>query len=67
MEEGTVKKICRKVQEVLMREANIEYLSSPINLVGDVHGQFYDVQKLLAIGMDESTKPAALRISDTFL
>lgn len=41
-----------------MRESNIEYLSSPINLVGDVHGQFYDVQKLLQIGTSPPIQPA---------
>lgn len=51
IEEVTVKKICKKVQEVLMAESNVEQVCSPINLVGDVHGQFYDVQKLLKIGM----------------
>ena len=40
-----------------MRESNIEYLSSPINLVGDVHGQFYDVQKLLQIGTSPPIQP----------
>lgn len=50
IEEVTVKKICKKVQEVFMTESNVEQVSSPINLVGDVHGQFYDVQKLLKIG-----------------
>lgn len=50
IDERTVKKICQKVQELLLNEANIEYLSSPINLVGDVHGQFYDVEKLLKLG-----------------
>lgn len=49
IDEPTVKKLCRKVQEVLMGESNVELIQSPITLVGDVHGQFYDVQKIFKI------------------
>lgn len=34
----------------MLREANLQIVSSPIVLVGDVHGQFYDVLKLLSEG-----------------
>jgi hypothetical protein len=50
IEEVTVKKVCRTIQEIFMGESNVELVSSPINLVGDVHGQFYDVLKLFSIG-----------------
>ena len=51
IDEPTVKKICRKVQEVLMGQSNVELVQSPITLVGDIHGQFYDVLKIFTIGM----------------
>ena len=38
-----------------MSESNVEMVSSPVNLVGDIHGQFYDVQKLLKIGISDPT------------
>ena len=50
VEESVVRSVCKKVQEILMGEANLEIISSPIVLVGDVHGQFYDVLKMLSIG-----------------
>jgi len=34
----------------LAEESNLLVLAAPINIIGDVHGQFYDVLKLLAIG-----------------
>lgn len=39
-----------------MAEANLEIVSSPVVLVGDVHGQFFDVQKLLSLGTPPFTK-----------
>lgn len=50
IEERLVRALCRSVQEVLLKEANLQVVSSPIVLVGDVHGQFYDVLKLLSEG-----------------
>jgi 4-hydroxy-3-methylbut-2-en-1-yl diphosphate synthase IspG/GcpE len=50
IEESIVRMLCSKMQEVFLTEANIEYISSPITLVGDIHGQFYDLQKLIHLG-----------------
>ena len=44
-----MKKLCKKVQEILVDESNLEALSAPIIVVGDVHGQFYDVLKLMTL------------------
>ena len=33
-----------------MEESNLVNVSAPINVVGDVHGQFYDVLKLFSLG-----------------
>lgn len=48
-----------------MAEANLEIVSSPIVLVGDVHGQFYDVLKLLTIGTHLLSKPVNHPTLDT--
>lgn len=61
IEERVVRAVCRSVQEVLLREANLQLVSSPIVLIGDVHGQFYDVLKLLATGTRGATQPASRR------
>lgn len=50
LEERIVRQVCKQVEEVLLGESNLLILSSPIVLVGDIHGQFYDVLKLLTIG-----------------
>ena len=50
LEERIVRQVCKQVEEVLLGESNLLILSSPIILVGDIHGQFYDVLKLLTIG-----------------
>jgi hypothetical protein len=61
IEERLVRAVCRSVQEVLLREANLQLVSSPIVLVGDVHGQFYDVLKLLATGTNRLTQLGSRR------
>ncbi|ELR17485.1 serine/threonineprotein phosphatase PP2A, putative [Acanthamoeba castellanii str. Neff] len=47
--EHAVKWICEKVRELLVNEPNVLCLSSPLTVVGDVHGQFYDVIELFRI------------------
>ena len=47
--ESTIKKLCRKVIEILFEESNVQPLCSPATLVGDVHGQFFDVLNILEI------------------
>lgn len=46
-----MKKLCHKVQEILVNESNLEPVSAPVNVIGDVHGQFYDVLKLFELGI----------------
>ena len=40
------------MKEIFLKEDNICFLKSPITLVGDVHGQFYDVLELFRVGGD---------------
>ncbi|EAY08407.1 protein phosphatase 4 catalytic subunit, putative [Trichomonas vaginalis G3] len=37
-------------QQVLIKEANVLELKSPITLCGDIHGQFYDLLELFSVG-----------------
>lgn len=48
--ETTIKQICDKLKETLIYESNIQDISSPVTVVGDVHGQFYDVLEMFKIG-----------------
>lgn len=48
--EASVKKLCRKVKELLLEESNIQPVRAPVYVAGDVHGQFYDVLEMFRIG-----------------
>ena len=48
--EKTVRKLCQKVKEILINEANIQPVSSPVTICGDIHGQFHDLLELFRIG-----------------
>ena len=42
--------LCERGREVLLEEANVQPVSSPITIVGDIHGQFHDLLELFRIG-----------------
>lgn len=48
--ERTMKQVCDLLKETLIYESNIQNIASPVTVVGDVHGQFYDVLELFRIG-----------------
>lgn len=47
--EHIVKEVCSKTKEVLLLEGNIRSVQAPVTVVGDVHGQFYDVLEIFRI------------------
>jgi serine/threonine-protein phosphatase 6 catalytic subunit len=46
--ENSVKRLCASVSELLMEESNVQPVRSPVTIVGDVHGQFFDLLHLLS-------------------
>lgn len=55
--EGTLQKellleIIGKAADILRQEPSLLKLKDPITVVGDIHGQFYDLAKLLEVGGD---------------
>jgi len=48
--ESDLKKLCILVKEILMEEANVQPVRSPVTICGDIHGQFYDMLELLRTG-----------------
>jgi hypothetical protein len=50
--ESDMKVLCDKVRAILMEESNIQPVSSPVTICGDIHGQFWDLLELLRKGGD---------------
>lgn len=44
--------LIKRVSEITSSEPNLLRLSAPVTVVGDIHGQFYDMIKLLDVGGD---------------
>jgi len=59
-EEGKILKedvleIVNRATQFFLEEPNILIVKEPVTIVGDVHGQFYDLMKLFEIGGDPKT------------
>lgn len=48
--ESVIEAICAKTKELLMQESNVVHVQSPVTVVGDIHGQFYDLIEIFRIG-----------------
>jgi len=48
--EKVLRRCCEKVKELLIEESNVQPVSAPVTLCGDIHGQFYDLLELFRIG-----------------
>lgn len=50
LHETLLREICEKTKEVLMLESNVVHVAAPVTVVGDIHGQFYDLIEIFRIG-----------------
>jgi serine/threonine-protein phosphatase PPG1 len=48
--ESVVKEVCEQLKQVLLKESNVVHVSTPVTVVGDIHGQFHDVIEIFRIG-----------------
>ncbi|KAF8911274.1 Metallo-dependent phosphatase [Mucidula mucida] len=52
LQEAEMRSLCERVRATLMEESNIQPVSSPVTICGDIHGQFWDLLELLRKGGD---------------
>lgn len=50
LSETDMKTLCERVRSILIEESNIQPVSSPVTICGDIHGQFWDLVELLRKG-----------------
>ncbi|EMG48693.1 Serine/threonine-protein phosphatase [Candida maltosa Xu316] len=48
--EQDVEELCSKVIELLVQEANIQHIDTPVTICGDIHGQLHDLITLFKTG-----------------
>lgn len=48
--ESVIEAICAKTKELLMKESNVVHIEAPVTVVGDIHGQFFDMIEIFKIG-----------------
>jgi len=44
--EEDVKLLCEKAKEIIVEESNVQYVSAPVIICGDIRGQIYDLMEL---------------------
>ena len=50
LSEAEMKILCERVRSILIEESNIQPVSTPVTICGDIHGQFWDLLELLRKG-----------------
>jgi len=50
LEENDLRKLCLIVKDLLFEEANVQPVSAPATVCGDIHGQFWDLLELFRTG-----------------
>jgi serine/threonine-protein phosphatase 6 catalytic subunit len=56
--------ICERVKEILAEENNVQPVSAPVTICGDIHGQFYDLLELFNKGGEIPNTSYIFMVSD---
>ncbi|EST05960.1 Phosphoesterase domain protein [Kalmanozyma brasiliensis GHG001] len=62
--EPDIKALCEMVRGILMEESNIQPVSSPVTVCGDIHGQFWDLLELFRVGGEVDTGVSYIFMGD---
>lgn len=49
LSENEVKDLCEKAKEILAEESDVLKVDAPVTIVGDIHGQYYDLMELFRV------------------
>ena len=50
LEENAVLELFNRARELMSEESNVVEINSPVNVIGDIHGQFYDLMTVFKLG-----------------
>ena len=50
LNERVLQSCCEKIKDLLLEESNVQPVSAPVTICGDIHGQYYDLLELFQIG-----------------
>jgi serine/threonine-protein phosphatase PP1-1 len=69
LSEAHMKQLCEMVKEYMMEESNIQPVSTPVTICGDIHGQFYDLLELFRVsgGMPDGSALDAPKTSPSVI
>ena len=48
--ESEIKELCELAKNILITESNVQPVSVPVTICGDIHGQWHDLMELYKIG-----------------
>ena len=43
LEEQAINVLCHRLKDIFIEEKNVNLVDAPVTLVGDIHGQFFDL------------------------
>jgi serine/threonine-protein phosphatase 4 catalytic subunit len=50
LKEKDVRSLCARVREIFVEEGNVQRIDAPVTVVGDIHGQLYDLLEIFKLG-----------------